>query len=127
MNDMCNRLMQLPNEISDLQLEILDLTDAVNATQAKIQVSESKIKSDINNAVDANGKKVYSNEDARKAAFIEDAANDPELSSLNETLSSQNSHIQTKRILVEALNSEQRNIRVLLNFFTNNVEISDQL
>ena len=127
MNDMCNRLMQLPNEISDLQLEILDLNDAVNATQAKIQVSESKIKSDINNAVDANGKKVYSNEDARKAAFIEDAANDPELSSLNETLSNQNSHIQTKRILVEALNSEQRNIRVLLNFFTNNVEISDQL
>lgn len=124
-NQMADRLLELPTEISDLQLQILDRTDVVSATQEKIQVIESKIKSDINNAVDANGKKVYSNEDARKAAFIEDTADNAELKELNAIVADQQRFIQEKRIQVEALSSEQRNIRTLLHFFANSAELAD--
>lgn len=122
---MADRLLELPNEISDLQLQILDRTDVVSATQEKIQVIESKIKSDINNAVDANGKKVYSNEDARKAAFIEDTADNSELKELNTIVADQQRFIQEKRIQVEALSNEQRNLRTLLHFFANSAELAD--
>jgi hypothetical protein len=124
-NQMADRLLELPNEISDLQLQILDRTDIVNATQNRIQVIESKIKSDINNAVDANGKKVYSNEESRKAAFIEDAAENSELKELNDIVADQQRMIQEKRIAVEALSNEQRNIRTLLHFFANSQELVD--
>ena len=124
-NQMADRLLELPTEISDLQLQILDRTDVVSATQEKIQVIESKIKSDINNAVDANGKKVYSNEDARKAAFIEDTADNAELKELNAIVADQQRFIQEKRIQVEALSNEQRNIRTLLHFFANSAELAD--
>lgn len=124
-NQMADRLLELPTEISDLQLQILDHTEVVSATQEKIQVIESKIKSDINNAVDANGKKVYSNEDARKAAFIEDAADNDELKELNTILADQQRFIQEKRIQVEALSNEQKNIRTLLHFFANSTELAD--
>lgn len=124
-NQMAERLLELPTEISDLQLQILDRTDVVSTTQEKIQVIESKIKSDINNAVDANGKKVYSNEDARKAAFIEDTADNSELKELNLVVADQQRFIQEKRIQVEALSNEQRNLRTLLHFFANSVELAD--
>lgn len=124
-NQMADRLLELPTEISDLQLQILDRTDVVSATQEKIQVIESKIKSDINNAVDANGKKVYSNEDSRKAAFIEDTADNAELKELNAIVADQQRFIQEKRIQVEALSNEQRNIRTLLHFFANSTELAD--
>jgi hypothetical protein len=124
-NQMADRLMELPTEISDLQLQILDRTDVVNATQNSIQVIESKIKSDINNVVDANGKKVYSNEESRKAAFIEDASGNSELKELNEIVSYQQREIQEKRITIEALSNEQRNIRSLLHFFSNSSELVD--
>lgn len=124
-NQMAERLLELPTEISDLQLQILDRTDVVSATQEKIQVIESKIKSDINNAVDANGKKVYSNEDARKAAFIEDTADNSELKELNLVVADQQRFIQEKRIQVEALSNEQRNLRTLLHFFANSAELAD--
>lgn len=124
-NQMADRLLELPTEISDLQLQILDRTDVVSATQEKIQVIESKIKSDINNAVDANGKKVYSNEDARKAAFIEDTADNSELKDLNSIVADQQRFIQEKRIQVEALSNEQRNLRTLLHFFANSAELAD--
>lgn len=124
-NQMAERLLELPTEISDLQLQILDRTDVVSTTQEKIQVIESKIKSDINNAVDANGKKVYSNEDARKAAFIEDTADNSELKELNLVVADQQRFIQEKRIQVEALSNEQRNLRTLLHFFANSAELAD--
>lgn len=122
---MADRLLELPTKIRGLQLQILDHTEVVSATQEKIQVIESKIKSDINNAVDANGKKVYSNEDARKAAFIEDAADNDELKELNTILADQQRFIQEKRIQVEALSNEQKNIRTLLHFFANSAELAD--
>ncbi len=123
---MADRLMELPQAISEIQLEILERTEGSKELQDKITTIESKIKTDINNAVDANGKKVYSNAEAREAAFIEDANENEELKSLKSELDYTQREISEKRIKIEKLSNDQRNIRSLLNFFANNSENSDQ-
>jgi hypothetical protein len=125
-SEMADRLMELPQAISEIQLEILERTEGSKELQDKITTIESKIKTDINNAVDANGKKVYSNAEAREAAFIEDANENEELKSLKSELDYTQREISEKRIKIEKLSNDQRNIRSLLNFFANNSENSDQ-
>ena len=122
-SEMADRLMELPQAISEIQLEILERTDASKQVQDKITTIESKIKADINNAVDANGKKAYSNAEAREAAFIEDANETQEWMDLKTDYDYMQREISEKRIEIEKLSNDQRNIRSLLNFFANNSEI----
>jgi prefoldin subunit 5 len=124
--EMADRLMELPQAISEIQLEILERTEASKEVQDKITTIESKIKTDINNAVDANGKKVYSNAEAREAAFIEDANENEELKDLKTDYDYMQREISEKRIEIEKLSNDQRNIRSLLNFFANNSENANQ-
>ena len=119
LNQLAENLLGLPSKIKQVQLEILDETAEFHVVQDKIKTVESKLKTEINNAVDANGKKVYSNEDARRAAFIEDAANNLELTDLNSVLADKQRSLQEKKIAYDELVDTQRNIRVLINFFTN--------
>lgn len=119
LNQLAENLLGLPSKIKQVQLEILDETAEFQVVQDKIKTVESKLKTEINNAVDANGKKVYSNEDARRAAFIEDAANNFELTDLNSVLADKQRSLQEKKIAYDELVDTQRNIRVLINFFTN--------
>jgi Na+-transporting NADH:ubiquinone oxidoreductase subunit NqrC len=124
--EMADRLMELPQAISEIQLEILERTEASKEVQDKITTIESKIKTDINNVVDANGKKVYSNAEAREAAFIEDANENEELKDLKTDYDYMQREISEKRIEIEKLSNDQRNIRSLLNFFANNSENANQ-
>lgn len=126
-SEMADRLMELPQAISEIQLEILERTEASKEVQDKITMIESKIKTDINNAVDANGKKVYSNAEAREAAFIEDANENQELIDLKKDYDYTQREISEKRIEIERLSNDQRNIRSLLNFFSNNLETANQI
>lgn len=119
LNQLAENLLGLPSKIKQVQLEILDETVEFQVVQDKIKTVESKLKTEINNAVDANCKKVYSNEDARRAAFIEDAANNLELTDLNSVLADKQRSLQEKKIAYDELVDTQRNIRVLINFFTN--------
>jgi hypothetical protein len=124
--EMADRLMELPQAISEIQLEILERTEASKEVQDKITTIESKIKTDINNVVEANGKKVYSNAEAREAAFIEDANENEELKDLKTDYDYMQREISEKRIEIEKLSNDQRNIRSLLNFFANNSENANQ-
>jgi Na+-transporting NADH:ubiquinone oxidoreductase subunit NqrC len=124
--EMADRLMELPQAISEIQLEILERTETSKEVQDKITTIESKIKTDINNVVDANGKKVYSNAEAREAAFIEDANENEELKDLKTDYDYMQREISEKRIEIEKLSNDQRNIRSLLNFFANNSENANQ-
>lgn len=119
LNQLAENLLGLPSKIKQVQLEILDETAEFQVVQDKIKTVESKLKTEINNAVDANGKKVYSNEDSRRAAFIEDAANNLELTDLSSVLADKQRSLQEKKIAYDELVDTQRNIRVLINFFTN--------
>lgn len=115
--EMADRLMEMPQAISEIQLDILERTEAAKQVQDKITTIESKIKADINNAVDANGKKVYSNAEAREAAFIEDAAENQERMDLKTHYDYLQREVSEKKIEIEKLSNDQRNLRSLLNFF----------
>ena len=120
---MAGYLMELPQKISDLQFEIVDKTDFSKDLSNKIAKIESEIKVLISNKVDSSGKKVYSNAEARDAAFIEDTNSSENLKSLKLDFDCLQREMSERRVLVEQLNNEQRNIRSLLHFFANNQEL----
>jgi hypothetical protein len=119
------RLMELPQAIQELQMEILDLNTASNKNSELISNIESKIKVEINSDVDANGKKVFSNAEARDAEFVERTKFNSELAILRSEHEALQREIQEKKIQVECLSNEQRNTRSILNFFANSTELAD--
>ena len=120
--ELSNRLLELPQEIADLQLEILQRSNQMQNVSKEIISAETKIRVNIANKVDENGKKVYSNEDARKAAFQEFTESDFELNELKEKSAKLDQENQELKIKLEFYGNEQRNIRSILQFFATAVE-----
>jgi hypothetical protein len=112
------RLMELPQEIADIQTDILMTTSESQKISNEIVKCETKLKVMIAGLVDDAGKKLYSNEDARRAAFSEMAEDDIELSELKEKNAQIEKTIQEKRIDFDCLNNEQKNIRAVLMFLS---------
>jgi prefoldin subunit 5 len=117
LSNTAERLMQLPKQIQEIQVEILSLTGESNRISESISNIESKIKTAINSEVDANGKKVFSNAEAREAELVERTQFNSELIELRNEHADLNRINQEKKIEVEALSNEQRNIRSILWFF----------
>jgi hypothetical protein len=115
LNDLINRLTVLPVEISDLQLKALVTNDGIQLISEKIVQRESEIKSEINSALDENGKKIYSNDEARKIAFLTDSKDDLTLSALYSEKSEHSHKLDLIRISIESHSNEQRNIRSILS------------
>jgi chromosome segregation ATPase len=115
--DFTQALTELPGQIKELQTKILTLSTDVNINSAKISSIESKLKVAINSVTDINGKKLYSNAEAREAELAERAKSDPGLTELVEVNEDLNLRIQELKIELECLSNTQRNTRALLNFF----------
>lgn len=114
LNGLIDRLMVLPTEISDLQVSALELNDAIQLISDEIVQTESQIKTEINAAIDENGKKLYSNDEARKIAFLTDSKEDSILSTLYAEKARQSHKLDLIRISIEQHSNEQRNIRAIL-------------
>ena len=114
LNGLIDRLTVLPAEISDLQIKALALNDAIQLISDEIVRRESEIKTEINSAIDESGKKLYSNDEARKIAFLTDSKEDSILSSLYAEKSEQSHKLDLIRISIEQHSNEQRNIRSIL-------------
>lgn len=112
------RLMELPQEILDIQTDIMLKVAESQKISNEIVKCETKLKVMITGLVDAAGKKLYSNEDARRAAFSEMAEDDIELSELKEKNAQIEKEIQEFRISFDCLNNEQKNIRAVLMFLS---------
>lgn len=112
--DLINRLAGLPEEISSLQIKALTQSDLIQEISEKILARESEIKAEINAAIDENGKKLYSNEEARKIAFITDSKDDQTLSDLYAEKKSASRDLDLTRIVIESKSNAQRNIRSIL-------------
>lgn len=112
--DLINRLTALPEEISSLQIKALTQSDLIQEISEKILARESEIKAEINAAIDENGKKLYSNEEARKIAFITDSKDDQTLSDLYAEKKSASRDLDLTRIVIESKSNAQRNIRSIL-------------
>lgn len=110
-------LNDLPTQIKNVQLELLNKSEEQAKTSADLQKLEAKIKSEINAAVDQNGKKLFSNAESREAELIERASSDLEIEALKQTQEILHREIAEARLEVELLNNQQRNARTLLDFF----------
>jgi chromosome segregation ATPase len=117
LTELSEKLLEIPNMISNHQNQVLDLNEKIQTISNEIGHIESTIKSEINSQVDENGKKVYSNEVAREAAFVEVASANGELVAKKEILGTFQRELNTEKIRIEALGNEQRNIRSILYFF----------
>jgi hypothetical protein len=116
-----NSLLDLPKEIMDLQLSALKANDEIQNLSDEILIRENEIKSEINAAVDDAGKKMYSNEESRKIAFLNDSKEDSTLSNLYATKKNADVTLQTIRVEIEMKSNVQRNIRSILGVL-NSVE-----
>lgn len=115
LSKLINKLQELPGEIAELQTNALALNDSIQLVSEEIVRRESEIKSEINAATDENGKKLYSNEEARKIAFISDSKEDSTLIELYSKKSVISHKLDIVRIAIEQSSNEQRNIRSILN------------
>jgi hypothetical protein len=114
---LAERLLEIPNAISEKQGMVLDYNEQIQNISNEIAQIESVIKTEINSQVDDNGKKVYTNAESREAAFIEVSRTNNELMDKRNTLSSVQGYLAIERIKIEAFSNEQRNIRSILYFF----------
>jgi hypothetical protein len=115
LNGLIDRLTILPAEISDFQVKALELNSAIQLISEQIVQRESEIKSEINSALDENGKKIYSNDEARKIAFLTDSKDDLTLFALYTEKSEHSHKLDLIRISIEQHSNEQRNIRSILS------------
>jgi hypothetical protein len=117
LTELVERLLELPNEVAELQSKALLFNDTIQLLSESIISRESEIKSEINAATDENGKKLYSNEDARKLAFLTDSKDDISLFQLYVSKKEASHQIDMVRISIECHSNEQRNIRSILGVF----------
>ena len=117
MNHLAENLLTFPQIIQENQVALLDTTEEIVRINKEISVLESKIKSEIAAEVDDNNKKVYPNSELRDAAFIEKSSQDPEITNLQSQHASLQRLSNIRRIEIERLQNEQRNIRSVLDFF----------
>jgi hypothetical protein len=114
-NQLVDRLTVLPEEISDLQVRALATNDSIQEIAEEILTLETEIKTEISTATDENGKKLYSNDDARKAAFLADSRENSKLRSLYSSKKEEASKLEVVRIAIDRAANEQRNIRSILS------------
>jgi hypothetical protein len=117
LTSLVERLLILPTEVAELQSKALLLNDTIQLLSEEIISRESEIKFEINAATDENGKKLYSNEDSRKLAFLVDSKDDIALFHLYVSKKEANHQIDMVRISIECHSNEQRNIRSILAVF----------
>lgn len=117
------RLLSLPNEIATLQESLIEFNDELQKIDTEISERESEIKTLINNALDDNGKKLYSNAELRESAFITDSKNDSVLPSLYLDHANIQKRIQKVKIGIENLGNYQRNLRTLIAYMTSNTDL----
>lgn len=116
LESLANRLLEIPAKVVEAQLELLTLTETSQSQSERITQIESVIKAEIGATVDGAGKKAYSNAEARDAAFVEKTVDNYELIVAKTDLAKTQRSVQEKRIKIEALGNEQRNIRSVLYF-----------
>lgn len=116
-NSLAQSLLGLPAEIQEKQIELLGLNERISTLREEISRTEVSIKSGIAQETDINGKKIYSNEDARAAAFIQVTEDNEELQEKKEEFSTLQKNYSLLSLEIERLQRDQKNYRVLLDFF----------
>ena len=117
-SQLISKLMEMPKQIATVQVSILDKTEESQKITQEIIRCETKLRVLITGLTDKAGKKLYSNEDARKAAFSEMVEDDIELNDIKKRSSKIEHDLQEERINFDLLTNEQKNIRAILMFLS---------
>jgi hypothetical protein len=117
-SQLISKLMEMPKMIATVQVSILDKTEESQKITQEIIRCETKLRVLITGLTDEAGKKLYSNEDARKAAFSEMVEGDIELNDIKKRSSKIEHDLQEERINFDVLTNEQKNIRAILMFLS---------
>jgi hypothetical protein len=112
-----DELMDLPNQIAAYQVRLMEDSQDLSKAEKSYAVVENEIRKEINDATDANGKKLYSNADARDAAFLSISINHVDLLQNKTELEDIKQKMQRSRIEVERLSNRQRNLRSIAYLF----------
>ncbi|WP_353096187.1 hypothetical protein [Tissierella praeacuta] len=108
-----DRLFSLPNEIENKKVKILNEREELENDREKLKLWEiDKIES-INDAVDDNGKALYSNDTKRKIALENMKLEDNDYLELSEKLQSRTYHVARLEIQLDKLYNEQSNLRAI--------------
>lgn len=114
--ELIQELLSLPGEIETIELDILKKNESLREISDLIRSKEADIKSSINAAQDENGKKVFTNDQARQAEFIASSHEDTELCDLYLQESKLSTLISIARINIDRLSNHQRNIRAVIDW-----------
>lgn len=121
LTDLATELLLMPDKIANIQTELLLLNEKQQVLFMKVEIEELKLKMEIAEATDDTGKKLYSNEDSRRAALSTKKVNDPMIQDLNREERHLQTEIQMKKIELEKAANTQRNVRSILSFFSSGV------
>ena len=117
--EMMDQLNDLPNQISTLQLNLIDLNLTLKSLNSNLVDVTAEIKETIHNQLDDNGKKLYSNGESRENAFILESKSNPEYCELTQKILELTIQIQKITIEIEKLQNQQRNYRILITQLAN--------
>lgn len=122
LTDLCTDLLNIPGKISDLRKGILKKSTEMSLVESDIIVREAEIRKGISESTNEDGKKLYTNEEARKTEFIERSLSDDTYLNLKNQLKEMQDELEGEKIDIEKLNSQQRNYRTILGFFSKETE-----
>jgi len=114
------RLMELPDEIAKLKLEILQMQERAADIREQLQLWELTQIDDIANAQDEKGKPIFSNEAKRKAELEKRKQTDEWYTNRAKEARELNREIARKNIIVEQLYNIQSNLRAICRLEGNN-------
>lgn len=118
LTELAEKLLEIPSAIYRHQDSLLELNSDLSEKKNQISGIENSFKSIILEKVDGNGKKMYPNQESRETAFFEMGEQDSEYNSLKSDLVTIEKRIGLEKIRIEELSSEQRNIRSILEYFS---------
>jgi predicted nucleic acid-binding Zn-ribbon protein len=112
--NLANELSNMPESIAQRQMEIIRINQNLQEVEDQLITKESELKQEIANTLDVNGKKAYSNQEARDAAFVAESKSDASLQALYSERESIKRSLATEKIEMEKLSNQQRNLRSIL-------------
>lgn len=115
-------LNDFPNQISELQLNLIDLNHQLKEVNSELIDKTAEIKAIIQDQLDDNGKKLYSNGEARETAFIIESKSNPEYCEIHQKVLDLQMQIQKTNIEIEKLQNQQRNTRIVITALTSSLD-----
>ncbi len=107
------RLLVLPEKIYQEKLELLQLMEKQEEQELFLKSWEIQEQNKINNEVDAEGKLIYSSDVKRKSELDRRKLENENYKKLQQSINKTKIEIEQKKIYIEKLINEQKNLRAL--------------